>query len=476
VKNKILILSGNGPPAIAAVNIYIRELSYLHEIYIIEEKRYTLKRILKTLGKRINRKGILSCIDLILGKLLNPLLFRTSKIKRIYNIEHTVNDINCDIVRNIIHKLNPDYIISNACSIISSLIIDKATCPILNLHNGITPRYRGSGNIWALRENNPEFIGVTIHLVDKGIDTGKRVSVKKIAFNNNHNFSDIDIISFEHGASLIIDYIKNKKICIPSDFDNLLSRIYTLPGLSDLFLAYQNFRRITKCEISLEDAFHESFESQSDIKSLSELQKLHWHDDDSCKRRDILVKSIYDSFSSANWITLDVGCGDGRYKEILQPKKYIGCDYFVKKINSLKIVKCRADKLPFDDESFDCTLAIGLFQHIGNAQKTGDEILRVTRKGGFIIINTLRQFSLLELLVIMTFSFYNIKRFLLAVTILKRDYLSCKKIAGLLVARRYSVEEISYIFNRKIKNLSIKYSGILGSRIFSREMTIYFKC
>ena len=46
-------------------------------------------------------------------------------------------------------------------------------CPVVNVHAGITPRYRGvHGGYWALAERHPEWVGTTVHLVDPGIDTG----------------------------------------------------------------------------------------------------------------------------------------------------------------------------------------------------------------------------------------------------------------------------------------------------------------
>ncbi|MBV8232444.1 MAG: hypothetical protein JO329_20880 [Planctomycetaceae bacterium] len=42
----------------------------------------------------------------------------------------------------------------------------------LNLHHGIAPSIRGMNSIyWALWEGRPEWIGSTVHFIDKGIDT-----------------------------------------------------------------------------------------------------------------------------------------------------------------------------------------------------------------------------------------------------------------------------------------------------------------
>ncbi len=43
----------------------------------------------------------------------------------------------------------------------------------LNIHMGISPYYRGSScNFWALYDNNPNYVGATIHMLSKGLDSG----------------------------------------------------------------------------------------------------------------------------------------------------------------------------------------------------------------------------------------------------------------------------------------------------------------
>ena len=60
--------------------------------------------------------------------------------------------------------------------------IDKAGCPIFNLHISYLPYNRGAHpNFWSFYENTPS--GVTIHLVDEGIDTGPIVYQKYVNFD-----------------------------------------------------------------------------------------------------------------------------------------------------------------------------------------------------------------------------------------------------------------------------------------------------
>jgi len=49
-------------------------------------------------------------------------------------------------------------------------LISKGT---INLHMGISPYYRGAAcNFWALYDQNPLYVGATIHLLSKGLDSG----------------------------------------------------------------------------------------------------------------------------------------------------------------------------------------------------------------------------------------------------------------------------------------------------------------
>ena len=43
-----------------------------------------------------------------------------------------------------------------------------------NIHMGISPYYRGSScNFWALYDGNPSYVGATVHMLSKGLDSGK---------------------------------------------------------------------------------------------------------------------------------------------------------------------------------------------------------------------------------------------------------------------------------------------------------------
>lgn len=76
-----------------------------------------------------------------------------------------------------------DFILSFGFrKIISENIIKKLKKPIFNIHLSYLPFNRGAHpNFWSFIDNTPA--GVSIHKIDKGIDTGEIILRKKIYFN-----------------------------------------------------------------------------------------------------------------------------------------------------------------------------------------------------------------------------------------------------------------------------------------------------
>lgn len=70
-------------------------------------------------------------------------------------------------------ELKPSVVLTISCRILSKATLDAIPCPVINLHSGVNPAYRGQmGGYWSLASNDPENFGATVHLVDAGVDTG----------------------------------------------------------------------------------------------------------------------------------------------------------------------------------------------------------------------------------------------------------------------------------------------------------------
>jgi folate-dependent phosphoribosylglycinamide formyltransferase PurN len=72
------------------------------------------------------------------------------------------------------NALSSDMYVVFGASYIKGWLIDfLVDRKAINIHMGLSPYYRGSScNFWALYDNNPSYVGATIHLLSKGLDSG----------------------------------------------------------------------------------------------------------------------------------------------------------------------------------------------------------------------------------------------------------------------------------------------------------------
>jgi methionyl-tRNA formyltransferase len=132
-------------------------------------------------------------------------------------------------------NIQPDLVIVHGTRIISKKVLDEVNCFFINIHAGITPRYRGShGAYWALANNDPEHCGVTVHLVDKGIDTGNILSQCNIKITPRDNFITYPYIQLAEGLYLLKEevnkFMNGKLTPIVKDLDSGLWHHPTLWG------------------------------------------------------------------------------------------------------------------------------------------------------------------------------------------------------------------------------------------------------
>lgn len=86
---------------------------------------------------------------------------------------HPVTSINAAETRELVDELRPGAILLVSTRLMTARQLAALPCPVVNLHAGINPAYRGQmGGYWSLRENDADNFGATLHLVDAGTDTG----------------------------------------------------------------------------------------------------------------------------------------------------------------------------------------------------------------------------------------------------------------------------------------------------------------
>lgn len=75
---------------------------------------------------------------------------------------------------------------------------------------------------------------------------------------------------------------------------------------------------------------------------------------------------------------LDVGCYEAPLREIISSISYIGIDVAGKPDIIVDLEK--AERLPFEDSSFECVLCIDVLEHLDNLHSMFEELVRVSQR------------------------------------------------------------------------------------------------
>lgn len=105
---------------------------------------------------------------------------------------------------------------------------------------------------------------------------------------------------------------------------------------------------------------------------------------------------------------LELGCGAGNYVRFLADigHRVVGVDYSLPSLNRAlsadrkqagHYVGGDAYRLPFCNECFDFVISIGVLQALGSPERALDEMVRVLRPGGLLVIEFLNAFELAAL-------------------------------------------------------------------------------
>ena len=99
----------------------------------------------------------------------------------------------------------------------------------VNLHMGISPQYRGSAcNFWALFDNNPQFVGATIHRLAKSLDTGSVIQHVRPEFTGQDLFHfSMQAVATGHDALAALILNNKLQSVVPEPQDQKLEIRYS---------------------------------------------------------------------------------------------------------------------------------------------------------------------------------------------------------------------------------------------------------
>ena len=217
MKHKILLLAGKGDSSFFVMNWLEKQG---HEWSAVLEDDISKKKFFKY---RIKKLGIFPVIGQLLFLFsVKPLICFLSKKRKADIIQSTglesytgaakivldTNSINDEQVKNLIIDYKPSLILVNGTRIISKKILNATEVPFINMHAGKTPAYRGvHGAYWAYYNKDAAHAGVTLHYVDKGVDTGKVIGQKEIEPTQKDNYCTYPLLQLAAGLDLLATFL-----------------------------------------------------------------------------------------------------------------------------------------------------------------------------------------------------------------------------------------------------------------------------
>lgn len=162
---------------------------HFHRVEVIQERPESKRMLFQ---RRANRFGAANAfgqlVTMVLSKLGKRLFAeRLDAIAEEFGLSpkvdpsipiHSVTTLNDPDCHDLVHRLEPTVIVTLSCRILSRTTLSQIACPVINLHCGVNPAYRGQmGGYWALVCGDEENFGTTVHLVDAGVDTGAVLEV-----------------------------------------------------------------------------------------------------------------------------------------------------------------------------------------------------------------------------------------------------------------------------------------------------------
>jgi folate-dependent phosphoribosylglycinamide formyltransferase PurN len=176
-------------------------------------------------AKRLKRFGLRTALGQVaFAVFLIPWLKREgTRRRREILLEYGLNDsplpaqrvidvpsVNTDNIAHLLQNLNPKVIVVNGTRILEAMLLNATSAVLLNTHVGITPRYRGvHGGYWALASGDSDNCGVTVHKIDKGIDTGDIVAQATIRPMPADNFSTYPLLQVATAIPLLKQAIRD---------------------------------------------------------------------------------------------------------------------------------------------------------------------------------------------------------------------------------------------------------------------------
>ena len=134
---------------------------------------------------------------------LDPELDPSITIRRIVSV-------NTKACRDALRQLQPAVVAVCDARIIRRETLRAVSAPFIGYHAGIYPKYLGRHpGYWALANGEPEHVGVTVHLIEEGLGTGRVLYQERVAFTPEDDITTYPWVQLVHGLPLLTAAIED---------------------------------------------------------------------------------------------------------------------------------------------------------------------------------------------------------------------------------------------------------------------------
>jgi hypothetical protein len=250
---EIVILGSRSPTSYLLINHLAAQFRVAHVIFEAPHFRKMLRYRLRTLGALVvgGQLAFLVADRLVIRPRSRPRIAELLAGRDIRppdgRIPVTdVESVNGTETRAILGNIQPRVVVVTGTGIIGKRLLSLGAT-FINIHVGITPRYRGvHGGFWAIVEGRPDLAGVTVHQVDAGIDTGAVLGQAAIKVDAADTYRTLPVKQYLAGLDLMAKAVREAldgtlTPCAPPDLE---SRLWYSPTPRDYWRFRQQMRKL----------------------------------------------------------------------------------------------------------------------------------------------------------------------------------------------------------------------------------------
>ena len=123
-----------------------------------------------------------------------------------------VHDVNTPEATQFLRDLQPDCLVVYGTNLLREPYFDGRIgdqIPIINLHTGLSPYSRGGNcNLFCVLHGQLQLVGVTVHHIDRGVDSGDIIYSARPSIAESDTFERLELKSCRLGEDLMIQALR----------------------------------------------------------------------------------------------------------------------------------------------------------------------------------------------------------------------------------------------------------------------------